>query len=69
MQGTYAILRKFQHRDIRPQILKRGLTLEAAQGHCLSPEACSQTATSEEAQQTTKTHGHWIDQYTKESRL
>lgn len=45
------------------RVIKRGLTLEAAQHHCQQPETSSRTATSARAKRYTATHGPWFDGY------
>jgi hypothetical protein len=62
---TYMIVRHF--RDSRRRfIIKRGLTLEAAQAHCQDPETSSTTATSTLGRQRTRRSGPWFDGYAKE---
>lgn len=58
---TYDIVRFFQRAE--REVIKRGLTLEEAQAHCHDPETSSTTATSEAAQELTRTKGPWFDGY------
>lgn len=47
----------------RPQILKKGLTLEEAQAHCRNPETSSKTATTAKARAYTRLNGVWFDAF------
>jgi hypothetical protein len=62
---TYKIVRFF-FKEHRKETLKTGLMLEEAQEHCSDPETSSSTATSEEAQERTRTQGDWFDGYYEE---
>jgi len=59
---TYKIVRLFFQSSGR-KTLKRGLTLEQAQSHCLDPESSSDTATGLAAIALTKRRGPWFDGY------
>jgi hypothetical protein len=61
---TYKVVRQFQEGPSR--VLRRGLTLSAAQAHCHDPETSSKTATSFAAQALTRKRGAWFDSYTAE---
>jgi hypothetical protein len=62
----YKILRTYYRRDLDSEVIEQGLTLEEAQEHCNDPETSSRTATSEEAQERTRTMGPWFDCYMEE---
>lgn len=45
-------------------VIRRGLTLDEAQAHCMDPETASRTATSPEAIAHTEQYGPWFDGWT-----
>jgi hypothetical protein len=66
-EATYRIVRFYQRRPGRHELIKSGLTLAQAQAHCNDPETSSTTAQSPEAKARTRKSGDWFDGYTKES--
>jgi hypothetical protein len=64
--STYTIRRLYQDPDLQPDIIKTGLSLEEAQGHCNDPETSSETATSNWALALTVAVGPWFDGYFSE---
>lgn len=62
--ARYTVYRNFFKGD--RETIKTGLTLEEAQEHCTDPDTSSRTATSETAQERTRTRGAWFDGYTEE---
>jgi hypothetical protein len=66
MATTYKIVRFYEDKERGKRVVERGLTLEAAQKHCKSPEASSRTATSPSAKTCTRRYGPWFEGYTKE---
>ena len=63
--AKYKIVRMYRdHRG--SDVIKRGLTLEAAQEWCRDPETSSRTATGTKALQRTKRFGPWFDGYEEE---
>lgn len=63
MADTYKIIRNYKNADIRPRIIKTGLTLEEARAHCSDPETSSRTATTPSARAHTQARGPWFDGY------
>jgi hypothetical protein len=63
---TYKIMRFYQHRDLRAEVVQTGLTLEQAQEHCSDPETSSSTCTTPAGKARTKACGAWFHGYTKE---
>jgi hypothetical protein len=59
---TYNVMRFYESGAAR-RLIKRGLTLEAAQAHCQDPQTSSTTATAPEALQHTARMGRWFDGY------
>lgn len=49
-----------------PEVIRTGLSLEAAQAHCQDPETSSSTATGANAAAVTERHGPWFDGYGRE---
>lgn len=66
-EPTYKIVRHRFHGGTR--VLKRGLTLEQAQGHCRSLETSSKTATTAKAIAYTRRVGPWFDGYEAEQSI
>jgi len=62
---TYKIVRVF-YTTSKQQTIKRGLTLQAAEAHCGSPEANSKTATNLKTIALTRRHGAWFDEFVRE---
>ena len=62
----YKIVRMFLNGG-SPRVVKRGLTLEEAQAHCLRPESSSKTCSNRGA--LTAAMGPWFDGYEEEGSL
>ena len=63
VMSSYCIVRFF--RDDRPRrVMRRGLTLAAAQAHCRSPETSSRTCTTSRCKAYTRRVGEWFDGFT-----
>lgn len=63
---TYRITRHFE-RGARREVVKTGLSLEAARAHCSDPETSSDTAKLEPAHTRTNIFGPWFDGYSHEA--
>lgn len=63
---TYSIVRFFERESVRPQTLKRGLSLDEAEEYCSDPETSSSTCTTTTAKECTAMNGQWFDGYQEE---
>ena len=61
--NCYYIIRQYQVDGMRPQVIKRGLTLDEAQAHCRDPETSSSTCRNNAGQARTQRVGEWFDCY------
>ena len=61
--NCYYIIRQYQVDGMRPQIIKRGLTLDEARAHCCDPETSSKTCRNDAGQARTQRVGDWFDCY------
>lgn len=64
--STYRIVRFYRDPDITRRVIRRGLSLDAAQAHCQDPETSSSTATNKTAMSRTRRVGPWFDGYEEE---
>ena len=68
---TYRIVRMFSnegHIFIPSEVVKTGLTLEAARAHCKDPDTSSSSCTTDEGNRRTIRRGPWMDGYESESK-
>ena len=64
--NKYKIVRMF-FEGYPDQIIKRGLTLEAARAWCRDPETSSSTAKSKHAQRRLEKYGEWFDGFAEDN--
>lgn len=64
--NTFKIARLYQRPEKRRLIIKTGLTIVEARGHCADSDHNSHTATTGEGAQHTRENGHWLDQFYRE---
>lgn len=63
---TYRIVRFYRDADVTRRVIRRGLSLDAAQAHCQDPETSSSTATNKTAVSLTRRVGPWFDGFEEE---
>lgn len=61
--GLYNVVRRYFNSNIRPRVIKRGVTLAEAQAHCQDPETSSSTCTKKAGRDRTRRCGPWFDGY------
>ena len=64
----YKIIRMY-FEDVKPKVIKRGLSLEEAQAHCSDKETSSSTCTLPKNKKHTEKYGMWFDGYEQDGYL
>ncbi len=64
--STFKIVRMYANGH-ETEVVKRGLSLEAAQAHCRNPETSSSKAKGTAAKRRTAIYGPWFDGYEEEN--
>jgi len=62
----YKIIRFYEDPDRHCRVVRKGLTLQEAQAHCVDPETSSSTCAKEVGVSRTVRVGGWFDGYSKE---